>query len=410
MRVASGLVALSVAVLGCPLPPFPLPCDATLVAGIGDAADVQAYVDKAGDESTLCLSGEFIFDRPLTASGKSSLKLMTAPKADKPAVLDFRGAGDPAGVVLSDMKSVTVERLQIRDTKGHGLEVSGSSLVTLRDVAVTWTAGASASNGLFGVRVVDSEDVRIEGCTVSGAADAGIFARDSRLVVMSGNTATGNVTGLQVENTERAHIHDNLATGNALGIFVVDLPTAPSNFGEVLVESNEIRANDGVNFAPDEVLSSAIPAGIGVMVLATDTVEIRGNKFENNPSTGVMVVSFETVALLSSYMGDIDPGYDGFPETIDIHDNTFTGNGQRPADLFTAIFSLEQMPDLAWDGAVDAGKDDADGRLNLCIRNNGDADFINLDALNLGVAKSTDLAPHDCSHPPLDPLEWIGQV
>lgn len=33
---------------------------------------------------------------------------------------------------------------------------------------------------------------------------------------------------------------------------------------------------------------------------------------------------------------------------------------------------------------------------------NGDADF---DALGLGAGKSFDLAPHDCAHPPLPPVE-----
>jgi parallel beta-helix repeat protein len=405
MRVASGLVALSFAALACPAPAEPDPCDVTLVAGIADASDIQAYLDDAADDSTICLSGEFVVDRALTASGKSGLTLMKAPRASEMPVLDFRGAGDPAGLSLSGMTDLDVRLLRIRDTRGHGLEVSGSSTVILHELTVEWSAGPSESNGLFGLRVIDSEDVRIDACQVSGAADAGIFARDSRDVSMRYNHAFGNVTGLQVENTERAHLTRNTATGNALGIFVVDLPTAPSGLGEVLVDDNEVRANDGVNFAPDGVLSSAIPSGIGVMVLATDTVEVTGNTIADNPTSGVMVVSFDTVALLSQYVGMIDPGYDGFPETIDIHDNTFADNGRDPASLFTDIFLLEQMPDLAWDGTVDTGKDNADGRLNLCIRDNGDADFINLDAVNLGVDKSTDLAPHDCSHPALVPVE-----
>lgn len=403
MRVASGLAALSFAVLGCARPAGSAPCTVTLVAGIADAADIQAYLDDAADGSTLCLSGEFVVDRSLAAAGKTNFTLTAAPEAA--AVLEFQGAGDPAGLALADMTGLTVARLQIRDTRGHGLEVSDSAGVSLRGVDVAWTAGPSADNGLFGVRVVASEDVMIEGCTVSGAADAGIFALDSRRVVMRDNTATGNVTGLQVENSERAHIHGNTATGNALGVFVVDLPTAPSGIGEVLVEDNELTDNDGANFAPPGLLAAAIPAGLGALVLATDTVEITGNTIEGNPSAAALVVSFETVALLSPFEGALDPDYDGFPETVDIHDNTIAGNGQAPADIFVDVFFMDQMPDLAWDGALDAGKDNADGRLDLCIRNNGDADFVNLDALGLGMDKSTDLAPHDCSHPPVAPVD-----
>ena len=45
-----------------------------------------------------------------------------------------------------------------------------------------------------------------------------------------------------------------------------------------------------------------------------------------------------------------------------------------------------------------------DGRVDL-IRDNGDADFLNIDALDLGADKSPDLAPHDCDHPDVAPID-----
>ena len=65
--------------------------------------------------------------------------------------------------------------------------------------------------------------------------------------------------------------------------------------------------------------------------------------------------------------------------------------------LLAQVFMLEQGPAILWDGAFDEMLPDP--AFGLCVRGNGDADFLNLDALHGGADKSTDLAPHDCDHP-----------
>lgn len=74
----------------------------------------------------------------------------------------------------------------------------------------------------------------------------------------------------------------------------------------------------------------------------------------------------------------------------------------RPRAILDFKAAAAQM---AWDGVVDLAKDNGGGQLDLCIRANGDADFVDFDALGLGAGKSFDLAPHDCAHPPLPPVE-----
>ena len=63
------------------------------------------------------------------------------------------------------------------------------------------------------------------------------------------------------------------------------------------------------------------------------------------------------------------------------------------------------MPDIAWDGVVDPMRVGVPGD-RICIRGNGDADFINL-AWPLGDATlpARELAPHDCTHPALPAVE-----
>jgi hypothetical protein len=109
--------------------------------------------------------------------------------------------------------------------------------------------------------------------------------------------------------------------------------------------------------------------------------------------------------------------YDQYPTALYIHDNTLAGTsdmptGQLGALLISALGEINPagpfiVPDIAWDGVLDPARvqqatgDYADDD-KLCIGNNGDADFINLEwPLADATKPSTDLTPHACTHTPL---------
>ena len=62
-----------------------------------------------------------------------------------------------------------------------------------------------------------------------------------------------------------------------------------------------------------------------MMVLANDSIEVFGNEFADNDSANVMIVSY----FITERPFD-DPNYDPFPESIYIHDNSFSGGGASP--------------------------------------------------------------------------------
>jgi len=89
--------------------------------------------------------------------------------------------------------------------------------------------------------------------------------------------------------------------------------------------------------------------------------------------------------------------------------------GELGALLILAMSEIQDpfefVPDIAWDGVVPADKADlvADptghtltADLQICIRNNGDADFVNMHwPNNDGPIPDTDASVHDCDHEPL---------
>jgi parallel beta-helix repeat protein len=375
-------------------------CDVVLHAESDDAAAVQAALTDAAEGATICFTGgEFaVPGASFSAAGTRSLTLAGGADGNGATVFDFGAEGDGPGLLLTDAEDLTINGLTLRNSGGDGLSIDGGARVAIRNVDVSW-AGPSADNGAFGIKVRDVVDVLVANCEVSDAADAGIWAGRSSNVIFTGNLAHGNVAGLEAENCENVEIYDNEARDNTVGIFVLDLPTQPGgNGGGVSVVDNQIVDNNHANFAPAATLSASVPAGLGVLVLAVDEVEVRLNDINGNATTGVLVVSFTTLSLLSGMSYD-DPTFDPYPETVEIELNQMLANGKAPADLFVSLFMQPMMPDIAWDGSVDAAKDNADGHLDLCIHDNSDADFLNLDIANVGANKSSDLSPHDCEYP-----------
>ncbi|HMP61088.1 MAG TPA: parallel beta-helix domain-containing protein, partial [Gemmatales bacterium] len=177
----------------------------------------------------------------------------------------------------------TAEDFTLADAKGDGLKINGVKGVTLRRVEATWRDGPKETNGAYGLYPVQCERVLIEDCQASHASDAGIYVGQSKQIVIRRCKATRNVAGIEVENSFDADVYENQATDNTGGILVFDLPDLPlKNGGRVRVFNNVVSANNHVNFAPKGNIVATVPPGTGIMVLATDQVEIFGNKISDN--------------------------------------------------------------------------------------------------------------------------------
>ncbi|NBU17583.1 MAG: hypothetical protein EBS48_11370, partial [Actinobacteria bacterium] len=241
-------------------------------------------------------------------------------------VLSFRGQSAGSSGLHATGDNFILEHLAVEDTAGDAVKVLGSTNVTLRDVRAEWTGPASASNGAYGLYPVQCTNVLLEGCTAIGASDAGLYVGQCRNVVVRGCLAERNVAGIEIENSLGVDVHDNLARNNAGGILVFDLPGLPvTNGGGVRVFRNRSLANNHDNFADPGSMVASVPPGTGVMILATDRVEVFDNDVYANESAGVLIVSFTSLGKKLR-----DTAYDPVPEEISIHDNRIGGSGTKP--------------------------------------------------------------------------------
>ncbi|RYD62307.1 MAG: hypothetical protein EOP58_13380, partial [Sphingomonadales bacterium] len=221
--------------------------------------------------------------------------------------------------------------------------------IVYKNVRVEWTGGPKESNGAYGVYPVSSTHILVDGVTVKGASDAGIYVGQSEQIVVRNSMVSGNVAGIEIENSRHADVYGNLATHNTGGILVFDLPSLPKmGGGDVRVFKNRVIDNDQVNFAPKGNIVASVRKGTGVLIMANDNVSVFDNDLSGNATSNVMLISYR-----EKYD---DARYDPLPSHVSISGNRHGKAGFAPqlpgGDQLAAAFG-GSIPPILWDGTGD---------------------------------------------------------
>jgi parallel beta-helix repeat protein len=317
--------------------------------------------------------GTFAFTRELTLrTNKVTIRGQGMAKT----ILSFKGQDQGKQGILVNRDAFVIADLTVEDTKGDGIKVEGASNVTFRRVRVRWSGKSKASNGAYGIYPVLCKGVLVEGCEAYGASDAGIYVGQSQQIIVRHCRAERNVAGIEIENSTDADVHDNVATNNAGGLLIFDLPDLPVKNGKrVRAFRNKVVNNNHPNFATPGTMVATISPGTGLVVMATDAVEVFKNEIKGNNTFNLAVVSY--LLMGRPYK---DKEYDPVPEGVWVHDNTFADGGKKPAgergEMFAGLLGTP-IPDMIWDGVVRADRKPGPGQ-RVVFRNNGSATFANL--------------------------------
>jgi parallel beta-helix repeat protein len=378
-------------------PVLPEGCAALVEPGEEAFTELLGALMDAQPGQTVCMSeGTFNFVDELSISG-DGVTLRGAGR-DK-TILDFSGQTVGANGVKITGDDVTITALTVQETPGDGIRGDEVKNITYDDVAVKWAAQGSLENGAYGFYPVGCDGVTIRRSLVVGARDAGIYVGQSKNVLVEDSEAYANVAGVEFENTtdatiRRCHAHDNTA-----GILIFNLPGLPVKDGKrTLAYDNIVENNNIPNFGEPGTVVAQVPPGIGFMILAADSNEIRDNQISGNISTGVVIVHYSS-DLFEAYD---DAEFDIYAQGNYIHDNTFSGNGTMPADLILGV-TAGKTPgaDMLLDGCVDPDLANADGALSNCFPGNGAATFLNFDLCQDNGGMTEDLETVNCMHTPL---------
>tara|TARA_B100000929_G_scaffold163686_1_gene129671 strand:- start:42 stop:1268 length:1227 start_codon:yes stop_codon:yes gene_type:complete len=346
--------------------------------------DFQLKLILAEPGDTIKLeSGLFPILGTLSMEGKENIVIRGAGMNG--TVLSFAGQVEGAqGLSITNCTNITLEDFTVQNAKGDAIKCQYVDGITFRRVKAQWLGGPKPTNGAYGLYPVQCENVLIEHCVAIAASDAGIYVGQSKDIIVRFSEAFDNVAGIEIENSTRADVYGNNVHGNTGGILVFDLPDLVVKEGkQVRIYDNIIKDNNIDNFAPEGNIVGKVPSGTGIMVMATEQVEVFDNTIINNKTAGTAVVSYYITEEETK-----DSQYNPYTSAIYIHNNIYRRAPQIPTldhDIGLLLFVrfFREVPDIIYDGMPDPKYVGDNGLIpdsrRLCIADNNEAGYLNLD-------------------------------
>lgn len=372
---------------------------------------LQTQLIAANDGDTIELpEGAFMFTKSLLMDGKSNI-LIKGQGKDK-TILSFKNQTEGAqGILITNGKNIVLQDFTAEDAKGDIIKVSDTRGITFTRIRAQWTAGPSNANGAYALYPVLCKHVLIEESEAIGSSDAGIYVGQSDSVIIRNNKAYWNVAGIESENSKYVEIYGNEAYDNTGGLLIFDLPGLTTYGHSTKVYKNNIHDNNHENFATPGNVVASIPPGTGIMILATHNLEMTDNDIRENKTVGTGIISYELVAAISeseqqgtdvggvqtvnnSYK--LDTLYNPYPYKIHIHGNRYADSHWIPSlsnDIGKLFLfkSFMNPPDVVFDGI----RPDASSP-EICIHDNGDIVFMDIDAAHEFEGLTMDPAKYNC--------------
>ena len=346
--------------------------------------DLQLKLILAEPGDTIQLeSGVFKVLGTLSLEGKKNICIKG--NGINGTIIDFSSQVEGAqGISITNCKNIILEDFTIQNAKGDAIKAQYTNGITFRRIKTQWLGGPKTTNGAYGIYPVQCENVLIENCIAIAASDAGIYVGQSKNIIVRHSEAFQNVAGIEIENSTYVDVYGNNVHGNTGGILIFDLPDLVVKEGRhVRIFENIIKNNNIDNFAPKGNIVGKVPAGTGIMVMATDQIEIFRNTIINNKTAGTAIVSY---FITEEETKDIQ--YNPYTSSINIHDNIYRRSPQIPTlghDIGVLLFThfFRDVPDIIYDGMPDPNYIDSRGLIpdsrRLCITDNINSKYLNLE-------------------------------
>jgi len=358
----------------------------------------RKFVDAEDNTVIEIAAGNFNLDATLWLDGVKQVTIRGAGM-DK-TKLNFAGQLSGAeGIKITNSANITLQDLTVQKTKGDGVKTQQVTGIKFLRVRTEWTNGPDEKNGGYGLYPVQCNHVLIDSCEASGASDAGIYVGQSNHIIVSNSKAWQNVAGIEIENSTHADVYNNEAWDNTGGLLIFDLPDlVQKKGGYTRAFKNHLHDNNYKNFAPKGNIVGKVPPGTGIMILATNNVEVFDNKIVNNNSSSLGIISYYLTENPIK-----DSVYYPYPAGVSIHNNYFerapvraTSQGRMGKMFRYKLRFGKKVPHILYDGITDEKMP-----ARICLWNNTNQSFANIKAANNFKGISHDASPYNCQAEPL---------
>jgi parallel beta-helix repeat protein len=311
-----------------------LPSGAVITVHAG--ASIQAAVDAARAGTVIRIEPGTYTQAIRVATPDLTLAGVTGPGGR--VLLTNPGHAANGITVTAAARDFVLDNVTVRGFGANGVLLQGVHGFRIAHVN-------AEDDGEYGLFPVLSSAGLIEACRASGHRDTGIYVGQSTDVTIRACTASANVNGLEVENSTDVRVLDNQAHDNSAGLLIDLLPglQVKTDAG-IVAEGNRLQGNNRPNTANPHDIASAVPAGVGILVLGAKRTLIHKNTVTHNDFVGIGVASTELLGQLANVPARAFAGIDPLPRDVMIEDNSVVHNGSK------SPIPLAPPADFLWDG------------------------------------------------------------
>jgi parallel beta-helix repeat protein len=300
----------------------------TITVRPGESIQAAVNAAKAGD-TVKVLSGDYIESNPGEAAVyiDKPLKLMASGH-----VRILADGGQPNGILVEGTPGAHVTGVEIVGFTVEGFEENGIWLKHVDRFNIE--NNVSINNLENGIWPTLSANGQVKNNVAYGSLDSALWVEASENVRVINNDLHHSPTGLEVTISKNLTIENNHVHDNTVGIGLyhpaaagLDSPWPYEELGNWYVANNDVHDNNFENPSQGGE-TSALPPGIGLLLLGVDNVDVQRNRIEQNQYVGVGMLDW-CVAVAGS-------GFDCTAETPDflgssvnnvrVTENKFAGN------------------------------------------------------------------------------------
>ena len=287
------------------------------------------------------------------------------------------------GFNIRNSNNIIIQNFTIQNAKGDAFLCENVNGLSFNNIKIEWFENKASENSINAFNIKKCEYVLIENCSSSLASDTGFFINQSKNVIIRFIEAFNNSIGIRVQNSVIVDLHSNNLLHNAAGLVIVNVPDlSKKDCKQIRVFDNILKNNNSINYSPFLSISSKVPSGTGIFLMAVEQLEVFNNTIIDNNTLGTAIFSYFITELETK-----DTDYSPYSSSINIYDNIYRRESNFPSFnhkigkiLISKFF--KEIPDIITDGVTNPKYI---GKYNLvpdprrvCIVDNFEAKYVNL--------------------------------